>query len=360
MSDTKSPSGGEYEKVAPNLYRHALNGRYYGVKKFRGKRKERSLKTSDRKIAERRLKEWIGNLGKVDGAMEKTTLRELLRKFEAVYMGKSESTRENNGYIITKFKKTWRGRLDVEVREIRPSQLDEWLVANLVGVRNTTYNRYVGFLRQLFDIAVKDRIIAESPVKSLECGWKKPQTPVRNVPTVAEFEAIIATVRANRFTDHAEDTGDFLEFLGAAGLGQAEASALAWGNVDLDDKNRLRIRRQKTDTWFFVPIYDHLRQLLERLKAKAESTSPKTLVFKIKDGKKALASACRTLKLPAYSQRNLRQCLIGRLWKAGVDRKLIAKWQGHTDGGQLIMDTYTETFGSDDDRYERMQLEKLQ
>jgi len=42
-----------------------------------------------------------------------------------------------------------------------------------------------------------------------------------------------------------------------------------------------------------------------------------------------------------------------------VDKKLIAKWQGHQDGGQLIMDTYTEVFGSDDAEYEQQQLAKL-
>jgi hypothetical protein len=42
-----------------------------------------------------------------------------------------------------------------------------------------------------------------------------------------------------------------------------------------------------------------------------------------------------------------------------VDKKLIAKWQGHQDGGQLIMDTYTEVFGADDAQYEQQQLAKL-
>ena len=42
-----------------------------------------------------------------------------------------------------------------------------------------------------------------------------------------------------------------------------------------------------------------------------------------------------------------------------MDKKLIAKWQGHQDGGQLIMDTYTEVFGADDAEYERQQLAKL-
>ena len=83
------------------------------------------------------------------------------------------------------------------------------------------------------------------------------------------------------------------------------------------------------------------------------------LVFAIKDAKKALATACDRLGYPRFSQRSMRQYLIGRLWKAGVDRKLIAKWQRHRDGGKLIMDTYTEVFGDDDSAYEQQQLAKL-
>jgi len=50
----------------PCLYRHSVNGNYYGIKKHGGKRKEHSLKTDDRKIAERKLKTWIGDLDKID------------------------------------------------------------------------------------------------------------------------------------------------------------------------------------------------------------------------------------------------------------------------------------------------------
>jgi hypothetical protein len=48
-----------------------------------------------------------------------------------------------------------------------------------------------------------------------------------------------------------------------------------------------------------------------------------------------------------------------RLWRSGLDKKLIAKWQGHQDGGALILSTYTEVFGSDDSEYESLQLAKL-
>jgi hypothetical protein len=39
--------------------------------------------------------------------------------------------------------------------------------------------------------------------------------------------------------------------------------------------------------------------------------------------------------------------------------KTIAKWQGHQDGGKLIMDTYTEAFGADQREFEKKQLMKL-
>ncbi len=57
--------------------------------------------------------------------------------------------------------------------------------------------------------------------------------------------------------------------------------------------------------------------------------------------------------------RSLRQSLIIRLWKAGVDKKLIARWQGHQDGGQLILDTHTAVFGGDGTDHEREQLAKV-
>ena len=55
------------------------------------------------------------------------------------------------------------GGIDIEVRHIRPSHLDEWLALHESRLKNTSYNRYAGLVKQLFEIAVKDRIIAESP-----------------------------------------------------------------------------------------------------------------------------------------------------------------------------------------------------
>jgi integrase len=342
----------------PGLYRHSRSGRYYGFKKLHGKRHECSLRTTDRKIAERRLRNWTRDLENVDRELEKTTLRELVDKFVAANQGKSLKTQATNTSIIAELCRSWPGKIDIEVRNIKPSHLEQWLALHEGRLKNTTYNRYAGVLRHMFDIAVRDHIIAESPFAGVKTKWKKPQEPIRLTPTEDQFRTIVESIRSQRYTDHADASADFIEFLGLAGLGQAEAASLTWGDVDLKN-NRLITRRHKTGTRFYVPIYLELRQLLERLRKEAENIADGARVFAIKDAKKALAAACKRLGYPNFSQRSIRRCLIRKLWRAGVDKKLIAKWQGHQDGGQLIIDTYTEAFGDDDLDYEQQQLAKL-
>lgn len=80
-----------YVKVVnfPGLYRHAKRGRYYGVKKVRAKRKEHSLDTSDRKIAERRYKEWVANLERWTTRSKKpssVSSSQRFRRFAAAWM----------------------------------------------------------------------------------------------------------------------------------------------------------------------------------------------------------------------------------------------------------------------------------
>src|SRR6266498_3445717 len=52
-----------FHKVGENLYRLESSGGYYGLVKKGGKQFRRSLKTGDRKLAERRLKEFKDKIG---------------------------------------------------------------------------------------------------------------------------------------------------------------------------------------------------------------------------------------------------------------------------------------------------------
>ena len=74
--------------------------------------------------------------------------------------------------------------------------------------------------------------MSASPAAHLRSA--KREKPIRLTPTFEQFKAIIADVRAQPFNADAQDSADFLEFLGLAGLGQAEAGSLTPADVDFE------------------------------------------------------------------------------------------------------------------------------
>ena len=86
------------------------------------------------------------------------------------------------------------------------------------------------------------------------------------------------------------------------------------------------------------PFFPQLRPLLERL---CEGKANGDRLFKVRDAKKALAGACRRLGYPSFNQRSLRRMFVTRAIEKRADVKVIAEWQGHRDGGKLILDTYS-------------------
>jgi integrase len=128
-----------------------------------------------------------------------------------------------------------------------------------------------------------------------------------------------------------------VEFLGLAGLGQAEAAGIQRSDVDLE-AGRIIIYRHKTDTGFVIPIFPQLRPLVEKLCKRKKHDEH---LFSINESRKALANACKRLGLPQFTHRSLRRMFITRAIERGVDVKVIAQWQGHKDGGKLILQTYS-------------------
>lgn len=339
----------------PGLYRHSVNGVYYGKKKFAGKRKEHSLGTNDRALAERRLKQWLADLEASDPALEKTTLGTLLETFLSIRSKKGDGTVRTERSIAKQLRETWPGGLDQKISSVKVSDLKQWLTSRNFAPAN--HNRYCLFLSQLFRLAVQDRIIARSPMDDVTERRRivraKPQ-----VPTEQEFLNLVADIRAQKFNADSEDSADFVEFLGRAALGQAEVARVVWGDVDFEC-GQIAVRRRKTGVPFTVPMYPDLKPLLERLRVKAgEQVEPTAKVLKILDAKKALKAACKRLNLPSFSQRTLRQMKITALLRAGVNPKSAAQWQGHSDGGRLIIQRYSEVISGNDAEFRQAELAK--
>ncbi|MEK0446016.1 MAG: hypothetical protein RLZZ399_1337 [Verrucomicrobiota bacterium] len=357
------------DRVAPNLYRHRVSGLYYGFRKISGKRRCLSFKTADRKTAERKLAEWLRDLGEVDASNPDATLAMLLENFLATRAAKSKSTARTEFTILKEFRASFPKPMSTYVSRVKPSDLAAWLARIRPNKRASTYNRWRLWLRQLFDLSVMDGMVPRSPFVDHLLPLAKKERVVRLIPTEGEFRAIVATIRnpvqepqvgrrGGQRPAWQHQSADFVEFLGLAGVGQAEASALRWSDID-EKRNEILYTRQKTRKPFKTPIYGWLKPLILRLKASRKEGGD-AKVFAIREVKHALATACRTLGYPHFTHRSLRAMRIKRLWEAGVDVKVIAEWQGHSDGGKLIMDTYTEVFGSNDSGYRQSQLKKAE
>jgi integrase len=317
------------------LYRYKPTGQYFARVRFGGKLHRRKLKATDYQVARRKLADFKRDLERTDARLSNTSLNEVLNKYERAIGALSPKTQRDRLSIIEKLRRDWYGADFLPLRTIKPSDVEVWLSRHYGQLSAAAYNAALSVLRNVFDLAVRDRVIAESPVAHL--SYKKRATPIRLMPTVEEFKSIVADIRNQRFNADAEQSADFVEFLGLAGLGQAEAASIKRSDVDLDAE-RIIVYRHKTDTGFAIRIYPQVRPLIEKLCTGKAHNAP---LFSISQARKALANSCKRLGFPSFTHRSLRRMFITRAIEKGVDVKVIAEWQGHRDGGKLILQTYS-------------------
>jgi integrase len=334
LSDMQSNGQWTKSKTAC-LYRYNPTGQYFARVRFGGKLHRKKLGTDDYQLARRKLADFRRDLGRTDASLGNTSLAEVLRKYERTIGVLSPKSQMDKRTIIEKLKTQWFGAGTLPLRSIKPSDVEAWLSQHYGDMSAAYYNAALTVLRNVLDLAVRDRIIAESPVAHLT--YKKRATPIRLTPTVEEFRSIVADIRAQTFNRDAEQSADFVEFLGLAGLGQAEVASITRADVDLAS-GRIVVLRRKTSAGFVIPIFPQLRPLVEKVcKGKAHHER----LFNIESARKALSNACKRLGLPSFTHRALRRMFIVRAIERGVDVKVIAEWQGHRDGGKLILNTYS-------------------
>lgn len=324
---------GHFQKVGECLYRYSSNGVYYARIKTSGKEIRRSLETTDREVAKRELARLKDELRQIDRSQGKLTLAELCDRYLRTIQHQKPKTVERKTLIVRRIKDDWPTRALTQVGKVKPSDVDLWIGRYRFGP--VSRNLHIACAKEVFDMALRDHVISRSPAAHLRSS--KLDKPIRRTPTIDEFHAIVADIRAQKFNADAAESADFVEFLGLAGLGQAEAAALTQGDIDWQ-RETITTFRHKTKSGFAIPLYPQVRPLLMRRRV---ANLPNELLFRVRDAKKAIANACRRLHLPAYSHRSFRRMFITRALERGVDVKTVSQWQGHKDGGKLILDTYS-------------------
>lgn len=333
----RAKQAGRFEKVGECLYRYTSNGNYYAVVRHEGKLIRRSLETDDAKLAKRKLADFKKDLSQIDSSLGKMTVEELLKKFQASLKKLDKNTIQKLGFVAQHFREKWAPGMNQAVRKVKTSEVDAWLGLIRAEYAISYYNEHVQFVRRMFDLAVADKVIAESPAKDTKTV--KRATPIRQTPTWEQFKSIVENIRGQKFNADADDSADFVDFLGRSGLGNSEAANIQRKDVDLE-KGKITVMRNKTDKGYQIPIFPQLRPLVEKLMKQAEDR-PEAPLLKVDNVKKALTNACVRLNLPHYSHRSLRRCFVTRCIELGMDFKTVAALQGHTDGGVLIAKTYS-------------------
>ena len=268
----------------------------------------------------------------------KKTLAQILKEFRA-NLGGAEKTRANKNRQLDRMEKEFPLPLSTLITEIKKTDIMRFMAQYDDGVMVDRYNAIMTVVRDVFAFAVDDKAIAVSPATGMK--YKKEKDSIKRLtPSSDQFLAIVESIRSQPLADTAKDSADLVEFMGLAGLGTAECDDLKWRDINFET-NTITVIRMKTSTEFSIPIYPQLRPLLVRMnEERAKDKKPSDKVFKVRDPKKSLASACDRLGYPPYSPRAFRRLFITRCLELGIDPQTIAQWQGHRDGGQLILRVY--------------------
>src|SRR4029453_4870797 len=235
---------------------------------------------------------------------------ELCDRYSETIQHQKPKTVERKTLIIRRVKSDWPTGRATQVIKVKPSHVDLWISRYRFGP--VSRNQHAAEIKHIFEMAMRDGIISRSPAAHLRRA--RLAKPIRSTPSFEEFKAIVESIRSQKFNGHnAEESADFVEFLGLAGLGKAEAAALKQGDIDWQ-RETITTFRHKTKSGFAIPIFPQLKPLLLRRRS---NDAPNERVFAINRADSAIANACRRLNLARYSHISFRRMFITRAIERG-------------------------------------------
>ncbi len=131
-----------------------------------GKCTVQALDTKDRKTADGKLAEWLGDLKKMDPGNHDLKLALLLEKYQAARTEITASTKVGESGRIAKFRELFPRPMETLVSRVLNSDIATWVGFVGKGKRPSTRNQFRAFARALFDFAVSDTVIAEKSFRS--------------------------------------------------------------------------------------------------------------------------------------------------------------------------------------------------
>ncbi len=316
---------------------------YYALVKRGDKQFRRSLKTTDRKLAERRLAELRQQVGNLSQQEDRNVgFVELAHRWlETVQHTVKPSTVDRRRRCIKALAPYFRS---LTVRNITRRHCESWLTERGGNIAPQTFAHELDTMRAVFNYAINLGLILASPCKDIK--RRKIVSKLIQVPSRDEFHRLVLAIRESdgRVSSQvkAKEGADLVELLAYSGCRLDEARNLRWQDVSFEHR-RITItggdRGTKNHEFRTVPMTDALHRLLESMR-RERTTNPTDLLFSIKSARKCLETASRHLGLPVYSHHDFRHFFATTCIEAGVDIPTVSRWLGHKDGGALAMKVY--------------------
>lgn len=225
-----------------------------------------------------------------------------------------------------RFGKAWSARFDGRtLDEITPGEIEKIRTARLETVAPATVNRECGFLKHVFNVAMRDGKTERNPVARLKM-LREPSGRVRYLTDEDEEEARLMEAFAT------DEDRDRVVFLLNTGLRKSEFLHLRWkGGVDLR-AGVLTIPRSKNGAARHVPLNSDVRAILARRPRPLDTSA---LVFPNSVGgpdlrwaEKTFPEAVAAARIEDFRLHDTRHTFASRLAMQGVDLRAIQELGG--------------------------------
>lgn len=258
---------------------------------------------------------------------------------------KKPETVKKDYWVLNEFAQSYPDFEKIGIHIVTPESLNCWL--NDLRVRRIqsghrfserTKNIHRLILFKMFKTAMKEGLITGNPVSGVE--REKEKLCNKGIPTPSDFQTLLVDLEKRN-----SEAAAFLKAVGFSGLGTAELLSLTESNLNFETGYIVNIVRKKTSLTFDSKMtrqcISFMRERIEHLKkSKEDEHCLNTPLFKEMNFNEIFSDGCKRCSLLRYSPRSFRKMYISRLYIKGVPVNLIAKWQGHSDQGQLILKTY--------------------
>ena len=325
-----------FVNVAERLWRHKQTDVYYAFIKKSGKQFRRSLKTTDRQLASRRLADLLAEFARLmpSEAANLTFKQASDRWLENTRHTIKESSHDRRRRSVAAVAPFLSG---IPIKNVRPSHCEAWLTQRGGTIAAQTFAHELNAMRAVFAYAMEQGWVLRNPASGIK--RRRIVSKEAPVPTREQLQSIVAAIRAE---PRERGGADLVELLAYSGMRLREATALRWRDVDFTagvftvtgGEAGTKNYEQRT-----VPLTEEMRGLLETIKSAREVT-PGDKVICVACALKTLGTTCRRLELPKFHHHSLRHFFTTRAVEGGVDIPTIARWLGHKDGGALLMKRY--------------------